>query len=96
MQAAVSVFLRMLDIIFLFDQTDIILLKQAVRQQIDIFWERTYHADSCYIIDVLFNRRKRQRNIFPAHFAHDSVQRFHTCLDGLDRITVIFQRKLFV
>lgn len=32
MQATVSVFLRMLDVIFLFDQTDIILLKQAVRQ----------------------------------------------------------------
>ena len=30
----IAAFLRMLDIIFLFDQTDIILLKQAVCQQI--------------------------------------------------------------
>lgn len=60
MVTAITVGFRIPDIILPADHRDIILLRQRLRQHINIIDIRADHTDTCYVIEVvlhIFNRK---------------------------------------
>ena len=96
MKAPVAARLRILDIIFHLDQTDIVLLQQTFRQKINVFRKRTHNAHTRNIIDICLDRLQCQWDILATHFLDNTVKSLHSCLDRFNRISVVFQRKLFI
>ncbi len=72
MVTAVSVGLRMLDIIFLFEHRDIILLGQRLSKHIDIIHIRTDHTYAGHIEQIILNILQRETQILAVQLTHDA------------------------
>ena len=73
MQASVSARLRILDVVFLRDQCDVVLCQKSTCQVIDIVREGTDHADAGDVVDALSDCGEVQRYVLLFHLAKKAV-----------------------
>ena len=95
-QAAITVFLWILNIIFGLDQSHIILLGQHLCHFINVINKRTDHSDACNIMQILNDAF--QRNIITpgVKLFQNTFRRFDPGFDEGDRIPLITDGKLIV
>ena len=75
-QTAVAVGLGITDIIFLFDERNIVLHQKRIGNPIDIVYVRTYHADSRYVVQVFFYAFERYGKLIPYQFFYNALGAF--------------------
>ncbi len=64
MQAAITVSLRIFDVILALDQRDIVLLQQAVGEHVNIVHKGADDTDACDVEDVVFNCLEGKGQLF--------------------------------
>ena len=74
MQAAITVFLRIFDVILALDQRDIVLLQQAVGEHVNIVHKGADDTDACDVEDVVFNCLEGKGQLFSKHFVQNAVR----------------------
>ena len=91
MKAAVSARLGIFYVIFPLDQFDIILLKKAFFQRINIILKRTDHSHARYIFNIFLDCLHRNWYIFFTDLFQNAFIGLHSCLNTFNRIAVILQ-----
>ena len=95
-QAAVAVGLGVCDIVFAFDERNIILAQQRVGQFIDVRRVRADDAHARDVVEVLLDALHRQGVAAAGELFHDALRGFETGLDRFDGVAVVLQGQLLV
>ena len=96
MQAAVAAVFGELDVVFLFNQAHIVLLQQAVGQQVDIIHEAADDAHPRDIEEVFFDALQGEGLAAAQQLFVDAGHGFDAALQSLDAAAALIQRELLI